>query len=120
MKKLFILALIFFAFSFILWTWRLSAASVVSPWSGNNVMMRGYGMHDAMGWVDTSTRNEQEYLRIYQWVDEDTQALADQYLANLITSTNWDSLTSSEVQSILQDYYGETVDYLIELLEGAD
>ncbi len=121
MKKLVIAAVVFFAFSLGLWTWRVSAAPVNTAWQWGYGMMGGYGgygMHGSTWWGDSSTRNEQEYLRLYQWVDEDTQDLVDIYLADLITSTDWDSLTASEVPSKMQHHYGEAVDYIEDIVYG--
>lgn len=116
MKKLLIVAVVFFAFSLGLWTWRVSAAPLNPTGTWGTGMMGGYGMHG--GWSNSSTRNEQDYLRWYQSVDEDTRNLADSFLADLIAATDWTALTSSEVQTTLQHHYGETVDYIEDLVYG--
>jgi len=118
MKKLLIAAVVFFAFSLGLWTWRVSASPINPSWQWGSGMMGGYGMHGSLWWSNSSTRNEQEYLRLYQWVDDETQDLADIFLADLISSTDWTSLTASEVQSKMQHHYGETVDYIENLVYG--
>lgn len=117
MKKLFIASLIFFGLAIATMVSRMFVTAQTLPVNTN----WGFGMMGQSGVSYRSSCHSQSALASYEWYyqrsNDTTQDLADTYLAELMTTTDWDALTAAETRATLNDYYEATRDYIIDLWE---